>query len=274
MSREQFDKIGYWSEIKLDIVRAYASTYSRILHAQKSPSLKHIYIDAFAGAGIHVSKATNQFVPGSPFNALLIDPPFDEYHLIDLDSKKIQSLRQLAGGRPNVMIYEGDCNAILMDQVFPRARFSDYRRALCLLDPYGLDLNWEVMETAGKMGSIEIFLNFPVMDMNRNVLWSVPENVDPKQIHRMNTFWGDESWRQAAYDTHRNLFGWEQKTDNTTIVEAFRKRLKKVAGFTYVAKALPMRNRIGATVYYLLFAAQKPVAASIMKDIFLKFEGR
>jgi three-Cys-motif partner protein len=84
----KFDEIGYWSEVKLDIIRDYAAEYSRILSAQKSPAFYHIYIDAFAGAGMHVSKSTGDFIPGSPQNALLVKPPFREYHLIDLDKKK------------------------------------------------------------------------------------------------------------------------------------------------------------------------------------------
>ena len=30
----------------------------------------------------------------------------------------------------------------------------------------------------------------------------------------MNRFWGDESWREAAYCTTGNLFGYEEKTTN------------------------------------------------------------
>lgn len=272
----KYDEIGYWSEIKLDIVREFAGTYSRILNAQKNPSLHHIYIDAFAGAGIHVSKRTGEFIKGSPQNALLLKPPFKEYHLIDLDCKKVDSLKGIAELHPdmNVKIHEGDCNQILLDQVFPRAKYENYRRALCLLDPYGLHLNWEVMQTAGQMKSIEFFLNFPVADMNRNVLWHNPDKVDPQQAVRMTAFWGDESWRQAAYTTEGNLFGWEEKTDNESVVEAFRTRLKKVAGFKYVPEPIPMRNNKGATVYYLFFASQKPVAESIVKDIFNKYRTR
>ena len=69
-----YDEIGYWSEIKLDIVRKYASAYSAIMSTQ--PAIKkHIYIDAFAGAGRHVSRRTGGFVPGSPLNALEVVPP-------------------------------------------------------------------------------------------------------------------------------------------------------------------------------------------------------
>jgi hypothetical protein len=44
-----------------------------------------------------------------------------------------------------------------------------------------------------------MFLNFPVMDMNRNAIWKNPEKVSKSGIKRMTTFWGDESWRDAAY---------------------------------------------------------------------------
>ena len=51
-SLPQFDRIGYWSEIKLEIIKEYASAYSTILAAQTGPSFYHVYIDAFAGAGM------------------------------------------------------------------------------------------------------------------------------------------------------------------------------------------------------------------------------
>jgi len=268
---KQFDEINYWSEIKLDIVKEYASAYSRILTAQKSPKLHHIYIDAFAGAGIHISRLTGEFIPGSPLNALLVDPPFREYHFIDLNSKKADLLRERTSGRSDVSVYEGDCNTLLLQEVFPRAEYRSYRRGLCLLDPYGLHLNWEVIRKAGQMESIELFINFPLADMNRNVLWRNPESVDISQVKRLNAFWGDDSWRRAAYDTTQNLFGWEFKTENIAIVQAFRARLKDVAGFKYVPDPMPMRNSRKAIVYYLFFASQKPVADDIVKQIFSKY---
>lgn len=172
-------------------------------------------------------------------------------------------------------LYEGDCNAVLIEKVFPHVRFEEYRRALCLLDPYGLHLNWEVVEAAGKMQSIEIFLNFPVMDMNRNVLWRHPENVDENQILRMNAYWGDDSWREIAYKIIPGLFGpMEEKLNGEVVAYAYRERLCKVAGFGHVTKPLPMRNSKGAVVYYLFFASQKAVAIEIVRDIFDKYRER
>lgn len=69
-----FDKIGYWSEIKLDIIKDYARPYSTILSNQ-SWCTGHYYIDALAGAGEHFSKTSNKMVPGSPLNALQTASP-------------------------------------------------------------------------------------------------------------------------------------------------------------------------------------------------------
>lgn len=264
----EFDRIGNWSEIKLDILREYASAYSTILAKKR---FHHIYIEGFAGAGIHVSRSTEEFVPGSPLNALRVDPPFKEYHFVDINPEKIGSLRALIGPRENVFLYPGDCNKILLDQVFPRVKYKDYRRGLCILDPYGLDLHWTVIFAAGQSNTIDMFLNFPVADINRNVLWRDPEGVDPSDISRMDAFWGDNSWRGIAYQTAGNLFGLPEKEPNEVVAEAFRQRLKEVAGFKRVAEPMPMRNSKGAIIYYLFFASQKDVAEGIVLDIFRKY---
>jgi three-Cys-motif partner protein len=67
----RFDRIGYWSEIKLHILREYAQAYSTIFSAERqSRRFSHVYIDAFSGPGVHLSKTTEQEVLGSPLLAL------------------------------------------------------------------------------------------------------------------------------------------------------------------------------------------------------------
>jgi len=256
----------------MEIVSEYARAYSTIL--AKQPRLKHVYVDAFAGAGVHELKATGKLVPGSPLNALAVDPPFRELHLIDLDQAKIEHLKEQVGKREDVFIYEGDCNQVLLQDVFPRIRYKDYRRGLCLLDPYGLTLNWDVIAAAASMRSMEIFLNFPMMDMNRNALWSDPSSVDPEDLKRMNAFWGDESWRKIVYRGQFTLEGGEdliKAADNREVAEAFRRRLREVAGFREVPEPIPMRNRKNATLYYLFFASQNKTGAKIARDIMKKY---
>ena len=243
MKREH-DEVGLWSEMKLEIVRDYAKEYSKIISKRK---LTHVYIDAFAGAGMHLSKTTGEYIPGSPLNALMVEPPFKEYHFIDLDGNRTGQIRELAG--------DG--------------------RALCLLDVYNIDLSWDVVAQAGKMGTVEIFLNFMIMDINMNVLRNDPGNVDPIQTARMNRFWGDESWRTVMYDNTGNLFGWDEKVaGNEALAEAYRKRLREVAGFKFVPAPVPMKNSIGRTIYYLFFASPNPTANKIVEYIFNKYRNK
>jgi three-Cys-motif partner protein len=266
-----FDEIGSWSEIKLDIIKKYATAYSTIMNA-KGNTFTHIYIDAFAGSGINLSKRTGDFVHGSPLNALLVQPPFREIYLIDLNGEKTKQLQELTRHDPRVTVYSGDCNVLLLKEIFSRVLYEDYKRGLCLLDPYGLHIQWEVIKQAGHLKTIDMFLNFPVMDMNRNALWR-NTTLTPSSINKMTAFWGDDSWRAIAYKTVPTLFGeWEEKTKNEDIVIGFRERLKNVAGFKYVADPLPMKNSKGAIVYYLFFASQQKIAENIIKDIFKKFK--
>ena len=266
----RYDEVGVWSELKLEILTKYATAYSTIL---TNKGLHHSYIDAFAGAGHHISKRTKELIPGSPLNALRIEPPFENFFLIDLDAAKVDELRKLTSDRKDVQVYGGDANKVLLSEVFPKIRYQDYRRALCILDPYKLNLNWSVIAEAADLRTIEIFLNFPVLDMNRNVLWR-SEGASPENLERMNAFWGDESWRNVAYRTDTTLFGEPEKQPNEVIAEAFRDRLRTVAGFKHVPEPAPMRNSRGAIIYYLFFAAQQPAAEKIVADIFTAYRKR
>lgn len=128
------------------------------------------------------------------------------------------------------------------------------------------------------MRSVDIFLNFPVTDINRNVLWRDRKSVAAEQIRRMNVYWGDDSWERVAYKPSSQMALWgppaEEKTSNEVVAEAFRKRLEDVAGFSNVPKPIAMRNSQNSIVYYLFFASQKPVAEEIVGDIFKKYHDR
>ena len=115
----EYDEIGTWSEVKLAIIREYASAYSTILEAQrrqKIPSLKWLYIDAYAGPGLHLSKSTGDIVEGSPLIAINTNPPFSEYHFIDADPRRAKQLRRLVGDRDDVFIDSADCNDLLIQK--------------------------------------------------------------------------------------------------------------------------------------------------------------
>jgi len=270
MSTVKCDSIGQWSEIKLCIIEEYAKAFAKVLKGNRH--IRHFaYIDGFAGTGAHISKSTGDHIDGSPALALAVEPRFTHYHFVEMDANRADHLRQKFGA-PDVTVYQGDCNDVLLKQVLPQYEYNNYRRAVCLLDPYDLNPKWEVIEAVAKTRSIEIFLNFMIMDANMNVLRHNTDNVKPEQARRMTDFWGDESWREAAYIKQPGLFGEiQEKTSNEAVLEAYCKRLRDVAGFEFVPAPIPMKNDQGPTVYYLVFASHNKTGNRIAEAVFKKY---
>ncbi|MFO1502108.1 MAG: three-Cys-motif partner protein TcmP [Verrucomicrobiota bacterium] len=125
--------IGPWSEIKLDILRDYAAPYSRIL---KNNGFHHGYIDAFSGPGLHIRKAGGEQVLGSPLVALGVQPPFDEYHFIDLDGEKVGFLKSQVGSRPAVKFYNADSNQVILERFSHGSRMLSARGRFACCRPY------------------------------------------------------------------------------------------------------------------------------------------
>ena len=144
-----------------------------------------------------------------------------------------------------------------------------------MLDPYALTLDWEVVRAAGNSQAVEVFINFPIHQMNRNCKRDNISNILPGELEAMDRFWGDRSWHAAMFrpSAQQNLFGEEDldKTENRDLVNAYCKRLNEIAGFGFVANPLAMRNSRNAIVYYLIFAGPNKTGWKIVQDIYRKY---
>ena len=273
------EAIGLWTEIKLDIVREYSAAYTTILKEQ-SWCRGYAYIDAFAGPGQFVSKENRtRLIPGSPLNALNIEHKFTEYHFIDIESSKIENLRNLIADRPEaeqVRFYTGDANRVLREEVLGQFPYASYKRALCILDPYGVDIEWTTIEAIAKAKTMDLYLNFPLMDINRNEALKRLETADLSQGARLTKIWGDSSWKDLAYIEQKDLFASPvliKIRGNETLKQEFVERLKKKAKFAYVPEPILMSNQQGGPLYFLFFASHQRVAEKIAQDIFEKYRG-
>ncbi len=268
----KLDEIGIWSEIKIAILREYACAFTRILKT-KAWCKGCCYIDAFAGAGMHLSRTTGEMVQGSPLNALFVEPRFDRIVLIDLDAEKVESLKTLCGHDKRVEIRSGDCNEVLMDIVAPSLPYASYWRGLCVLDPYGIHgktLRWQTIKQLADLRTVDVFLNFPLMDINRNTLRRSLANADDADVAAFNEFCGTEDWKDLMYEP--DLFGDLRKIgNNQTLATWFQKRIETVAGFKFVPEPILMRNSKGGKLYFLCFASHQSVAQKVILDIFKKY---
>ena len=95
--------------------------------------------------------------------------------------------------------YNADSNQVMLESVLPRFSYAKRRRALCVLDPYALTLDWEVVRAAGSSRAVEVFINFPVMHESRNCKHENISRFYPGQLEAMDRFWGDRSWHAAMF---------------------------------------------------------------------------
>ena len=275
MSKEEIDTIGKWSEDKLKLLKKYLEAYTKILRRQ-SWCRGYYYIDAFAGSGEPLSREEGCIVDGSPRCALSIKHPFTKYVFIEIADWRVEKLKKLQQEFDylDIEIKQGDCNQILQEEIIPDLPYESNKRALMFLDPFSLDIEWETLEMAAKQGTIEVFINFPIMAVNRTVLVSNIRRLSEKQIERMNRFWGTDEWHRDLYRIGTDLFGktYIEKIPQTgrSLSNLFRNRLKSV--FPEVSTPLIMRNSKNSPLYCLIFAGHKKTGRKIIESIFKRFE--
>ncbi len=124
------------------------------------------------------------------------------------------------------------------------------------------------------MKTLDVFLNFPVMDINRNVLWRDPGKVGASQVARMNAFWGDESCAMSPIGRTRVYLNGPKNRRTKWLRKLSACDCRRSPVLRDFPDPLPMRNSTGAIVYYLFFASQKDTAENIVLDIFKRYEHR
>ncbi len=260
------DEIGDWSERKIKIVSDYAKPFSTIMASQ---GFRSFYIDGFSGGGVHIRKETGERVLSTARRILEIQPPFDSYYFVDFDETKVAAMERACAGHKNAKALCGDANIMLPETLFPKVRYEKFERGLCFLDPYKMLLSWEVILAAARQRTLELFIHFPTLDVQRNALRANRAKVLEADWNRMTRMWGDETWEGHAFAQTQGLFGpIETKEPIDKVLDAFCARLSRVAGFRHVSKAVAMRNRSNGIVYHLIFASMNPTGLKIATEIF------
>lgn len=269
---EQEDAIGKWSIEKLELLRKYLHAYVQVLKNQHW-CRGYEYIDGFAGTGKPKTRDEEKYVDGSPRVALGLSPPFTKYYFIETSSWRLKKLENLRREFPerNIEIYSQDCNKVLCNKVIPSLPRRSYKRAIAFLDPYGMQLEWETLQQLAQTQTIEIFLNVPLMAINRNVRRRRQKDIPVATKERMDRLWGTGNWLQEFYEEIPTLFGRQTvRKDQSTkqLGQRFRNRLQEL--FTHCTEPFLMTNSKNAPLYWLFFAGHNSTGYKIANNIFTK----
>ncbi len=271
---------GGWTEQKLECVSKYLHSYTQIM---KDREFHFAYVDAFAGTGYRELKHNEDieipsFLAGSARKALEVKPPFREYVFIEEDKDSYTNLKNLANEFPNHNIECINANANQYLANFCQEREWQTNRVLVFLDPYGMQVEWQTIESIARTRAIDLWLLFPI-GMGVNRLLRRDGKILPSERQTLDQFFGRDDWFDEFYQLARqgSLFNEEdelEKRDDilAEIEQYFLTCLESV--FAMVAKnPLPLRNSKNSLMYLLCFAAgnpNAPKALEIAEDILEK----
>lgn len=182
-------EVGPWAEDKFDLIRLYCQLFSTSMKNKWAG--RRVYIDLYSGSGLCRVKGSTQVLLGSPLIALSVDAPFDRYIFCENNPERYSALeKRIKTDYPkhSVHLILGDCEKSASDIC---AKVPSDSLALCFVDPFDCDFDFDTLKTISKAARGVDFLCLLAlqMDAKRNVQhYLLPDS----KIDRML---GNATWR-------------------------------------------------------------------------------
>jgi len=283
---------GDWTKEKLDLLAKYLSAYVKIFTKNPQAQFFHtVYVDAFAGTG-YIRRArkdiaqfglfeelsedeAKEYTKGSAVRALEVEPGFKEYLFVERDPHRFRELESLKERYPGKMISVKNVDA--NEYLKSWCSETDWRktRAVIFLDPYGMQVEWSLVEQIAGTHGVDLWLLFP---LGAAVMRLLKKRELPPQgwADRVTAIVGTEEWRKEFYKPRKSdtLFATveteEREADYEAVAEFFLKRLRSV--FAGVAEnPYVLKNSKNCPLYLFCFAAgyvkSAETAVKIAQDI-------
>jgi three-Cys-motif partner protein len=282
---------------KLETVEKYLSAYATAL---KYSPFKLLYVDACAGSGSSVPKATleptnpdqvsldglsppvadtDAIIVGSAIRALGVNPPFHKYLLNDTKQSNVDALRSsIRDDFPfladRVELTRLDANEMLRNLC--ASQDWNETRAVVFLDPFGLQIDYETLELLGQTKAVDVWYLVPVFAMYRQV--SGDGQIHPDGGPRVDAALGTTVWRDVAVieEESTDLFSQPQfRSTRAVDIAWFEKVAKERIGDAFGGRVLddtlPL-GRNGVQEFSLMFAWANPsekakLAAKLAKAV-------
>ena len=282
-----------WTIEKLDAFKKYVEAYLTIMEVQKKKfGWKTLYFDGFAGSGdrnkdkdniektdisslfdFGIEESEIEVYKGAAERILGLKKKFDYYCFIDLDGESLKKLKTKLS--PFNMDYslqfrEGDANKYIKE--LSAALKKDKKlKSLVLLDPFGMQINWESIELLKDTAS-DIWILVPSGVIINRLL---DRKGKLKNVTKLCSYFGitEEEIRKEFYTEKitSTLFGEEniiqKKQDSIRkIADLYIKRMNGI--WKHVTqKPLIMKNTKNVEIFHFVFASNNPTGLKIAKDI-------
>lgn len=265
---------GDWTKEKLQIIDKYLKFY---VNALKNLKFDLVYIDAFAGSG-KTQLPTGEEVDGSAIISLNCD--FDKYYFIELNEDRAKELdkrirSQFLSKSDKISIIRGDSNNELKKIL---KSLNNHQRGVMFLDPYAMELNWEILEFARKTEILDIWYLFPLSALTRNLYKKLTMSDAIKE--KITKILGTKDWEKELYHPSKQISMFDEiqeRVNFDSLVEFVKNRLE--SNFPYVSpKSRMFKNSNSSPLFILFFIMTntsekaKNLGSRVVNDIFNKMD--
>ncbi len=245
------------TKIKHFVVNEYFDKWIKIVGSRNKDLF---YFDCHGGSGAYIDEDKKIFYGSPVLAAETIEKNINSLDrnvqivIIEQDKKNVDNLKKIFDSKKlkvKPFIIEGDfdnqINKILdknLNMPYPSFFF---------IDPFGFKIKFKTLKRIMQMPFHEIVLNFMFNNINRFLIEGI-EGV-------LNDLFGGNEWKGLV-----QLQGNEREK---SIVNLFRNKLKTICQYVFPYRiAFPNSAR---TYYYLFHLANHPLACSVMKSAFAKY---
>lgn len=184
--------MGPWTRDKHELLRLYVqitrATRAKFIGADKGGAT---YIDLFCAAGRAYIKGTDDFIDGSPLVAWkasqLGGAEFTAVHISDSHAPWLEAAeRRLRGAGAAVVAHDGSALEVALKLT---GSLNAYALHFALLDPFDLDLPFELIRTLAAFRRMDLLIHVSAMELQRN--WQRYAKADSSPLDRFAPRWRD-----------------------------------------------------------------------------------
>lgn len=262
---------GEHTQEKLEALGNYLPAYTTAL----GRLFTLYYVDAFAGTGecdITVQSKKVR-VQGSASIALKCSPPFHKLFFVEKIASRVRTLKKLAEGAQgrDIRIVQGDANVEVPTYL---DRLTRSERAVVLLDPYGMTVDWATLERIAATKLADVWYLFPLSGLYRQAALD-SRNIDPFKEAALTRIMGPHDWKTALYEPKpvSDLFGDDsdiRTADPKRMAEWVKECLQNIFPAVHGPKILYQRRKDGKNgpplyALFLLISNPDPKALGLAK---------
>ena len=261
-------EVNSWTSDKLALLAYYLDPFAKLCHDKAGG---WYFLDGFAGNGANDAGQLGRY-KGSALIGATQEPQAKRVVLVEKSQRSVRALRKRCErARPDALVIAGNCNEVIRRAL---SHFDDRQLpAFCVLDPEGMELAWETVETCATAREKnnpddedpalhELLIYFSTPGVMRTAAVTDERMIagDEQALRRV---FGNDAWRPIAERQRAGTLS--GKAAGREYLALYKAQLQEL-GYEHVMSRPSIGTSRSNLIYHLVFATSNDAGRNIMQD--------